>query len=275
MDAQPSTQGVSFRDVIVTLPTWGIGLITALWTLSMALAISVFFIPTLTAFHNTSFQFLIILIPLGSALVAAIGIRRTSTDQIDRLIRRFLEVTILHRFDSWCKSAQTVRSFGLQFPFDRVELLNKHDNNSYAYFQFSKDNHPPRIVGIKTNVFNFEIFTTIPLSELAFSETPVKTVLTQESMDDEKYARLAQHPVFQKFMGIIQGSLNEGYEIKLEILPNADTRVSTLHVSLRLRLRENFLSSPYFKRYLAEDAAIAVGVLFIEYGQSGLQPAGQ
>ena len=245
---------------------------TALWVLSMVFTIAVFFIPALKEFHNTAFQFLIILIPLGSALVAAIGIRRTSTEQIDLLIRRFLEVTVLHRFESWCESAQTVRSFGLQFPFDKVKLLNQNDNSSYAYFEFSKNDQAAHIVGVKTNVFNFEVFTSIPLSDKAFSDTPVKKVLTPDEMDDEKYARLAEHPVFQKFMGIIQGSLNEGYEIKLEISPDATTRLSTLHVSLRQRLRENFLSSPYFKRYLAEDAAIAIGVLFIEYGHSGLQP---
>ena len=42
-------------------------------------------------------------------------------------------------------------------------------------------------------------------------------------------------------------------------------KVSGGDISFRQKLRENFLSSPFLKRYFTEDAAIAVGVLYKEW----------
>jgi hypothetical protein len=129
------------------------------------------------------------------------------------------------------------------------------------------------IVGIKTNVFNFEIFARISI------ETPntinINSAHENILITKENISTISNHPILSQFIGIIQGSASEGYEIKIEFgnpeIREQCTNIS-MHISLRQKLRENFLASPFLKRYFAEDAAIAIGVLFSEWQKSSFWP---
>jgi hypothetical protein len=154
-----------------------------------------------------------------------------------------------------------------------VRLREPSDGRSYAFFEFEWAQAQPRLdavpanVGIKTNVFNFEVFTTLALQP----DCAPRAALADQVIGKGNLAQVAAHPVLRHFIGAIQGSVSEGYEVKVEFLePQAEGQALRMHLSLRQKVRENFLASPFLKRYFAEDAAIVVGVIFNEYRSSGL-----
>jgi hypothetical protein len=272
--SQESSSG-SLKDAIITLPLWGIVMLSLLCGGSLILAAWLAVTAQNDGIKGTAVQLLVILVPLTSAVIASIAIRRTSTAQIDKLINGFLEKTLLQRFSIWCKS--TVPIFTAHgYPFARVSLREPVRGQSYAFYNLGWRNAElaDALVGIKTNVFNFEIFTTLAVQLPAESNIKLKSeswIVTPENVSD-----IQDHPLLYSFFSLIQGSVNEGYMVALDFTPepnNSNPCSGNLFISLRQKMRENFLTSSFLKRYFAEDAAIAVGVLFSEYQQSGLMPA--
>jgi len=218
-------------------------------------------------------QLMVVLIPFSSAIIAATAMRSTSTRQIDRLITGFLEKTLLTRFQAWTNQKNSNNLIGSTYPFESAKLQQSTQDRSYAYFDLTwKDSiHPPAFVGIKTNVFNFEIFTQLTLT-ISPPESPENTSETT-LISSANLKEIAKHPLLRHFMGTLQGAVSEGYDIKVSLgpaTPKADPKQTQIlmHISMRQKLRENFLTSPFLKRYFAEDAVIAVGVLFTEWRDS-------
>lgn len=272
MDQTQPTGANSLKDAIVTLPTWGIALIALLCTGSLALASWLAMTATNDGIKATSVQLLVFMVPLTSAVIASMAIRRTSTKQIDRLITGFLEQTIFQRFETWCSQPSKAIFTDHGYPFSSVKLREPTQGLSYAHFIFKwRDfENESAIVGIKTNVFNFEIFSRLELHlPHTHSATPLRENLV---IDRTRLKETENHQILSSFIGLIQGSVNEGYDVKIEFSPVAekhDHPVIAMRISLRQKVRENFLTSPFLKRYFAEDAAIAIGVLFSEFRTSG------
>ena len=275
MESNQPSGANGIKDAIVTLPAWGIFLIGLLCISSLLTALWLLAFSKEDNLKGNAIQLLIVLIPLTSAVIAAIAIRRTSTRQIDRLVTGFLEETVLERFKSWAHPLQRNGLSDFIYPFSDVKLVSPTQNRSYAYFSFRWREMPQHeaIVGIKTNVFNFEIFARISI------ETPntinINSAHENILITKENISTISNHPILSRFIGIIQGSASEGYEIKIEFgkpeIKEQCTNIS-MHISLRQKLRENFLASPFLKRYFAEDAAIAIGVLFSEWQKSSFWP---
>ena len=275
MESNQPSGANGIKDAIVTLPAWGIFLIGLLCISSLLTALWLLAFSKEDNLKGNAIQLLIVLIPLTSAVIAAIAIRRTSTRQIDRLVTGFLEETVLERVKSWAHPFQRNGLSDFIYPFSDVKLVSPTQNRSYAYFSFRWREMPQHeaIVGIKTNVFNFEIFARISI------ETPntinINSAHENILITKENISTISNHPILSQFIGIIQGSASEGYEIKIEFgkpeIKEQCTNIS-MHISLRQKLRENFLASPFLKRYFAEDAAIAIGVLFSEWQKSSFWP---
>lgn len=272
-DSAPSSNGL--KDAIITLPIWAIVMVALLCGGSLVLAMWLTVTSKNDGIKATSVQLLVLLVPLTSAVIASIAVRRTSTAQIDKLINNFLERTVLQRLTLMC--SQSTNHFTLYgYPFSKVTLRESVNGQSYAYYHlFWKISHYPKaLIGIKTNVFNFEIFTTLPIKipkDNGYIFTKESWLINQQNIEV-----IQNHRILSHFFGLIQGSANEGYVVALELQPqNSDfsNLTGNLSIALRQKVRENFLTSPFLKRYFAEDAAIAVGVLFSEYQKSGLMPS--
>jgi len=273
-DSATPTDSQSIKDITVTLPGWGLWVIASLCLFSLVLAIALVLLSSSDNVKGYAVQLLIVLVPLGSAIIVGIAIRRTSTRQIDILVTGFLEKTVLERFQINCRSSQILSS--RTYPFNAVKLLEPCRGTSYVRYELSwrlwcnQVRHPPAQIGIKCNVFNFELFSELPVQ--IDSNTNV-TNLADEIIDNTiDVTRLTAHPVLSHFMRVLQGSINEGYEAHVSFRPQ-QTRPNSwlMHFSLRQKLGVNFLTSPFLKRYFAEDAAIAAGVLYEEW--LAFQPA--
>lgn len=275
MDQSPAIARDTIKDAIVTLPAWGIAAIATIGLLSLCVALWTAITSTHESIKTAAIQLLLVLVPLASAIVAAIAVRRTSTRQIDQLVTGFLEKTILERFEKWCESPQGISIY--QYPFKSVRLEQATGGRSYAYFVFTWDKpcpEPEVKVGVKTNVFNFEVFSSLRLNLDAPAFSP--ELFEARIFNQGNIAQVAAHPLLKPFIGTFQGSVNEGYELKVSFThetSSSQEMQTWMHVSLRQKVRENFLASPFLKRYFAEDAAILVGVLYSEYRASTLFPA--
>jgi ABC-type sugar transport system permease subunit len=98
----------SLRDSIITLPIWAVVLLALISAVSLVTALWVAATSQNNDIKSAALQTLLVLVPLASAVVAAIAVRRTSTAQIDRLVTGFLEKTMLERFDKWCAAPAQV-----------------------------------------------------------------------------------------------------------------------------------------------------------------------
>lgn len=271
MESDASSRN-TLRDSIITLPVWAVWALGLISAISLGTALWVAATSGNNDIKSAALQLLLVLVPLASAVVAAIAVRRTSTAQIDRLVTGFLDRTMLERFKKWCEAPAQAST--QSYPFGAVRLREPSDGRSYAFFEFDwREPAPasaqPALVGIKSNVFNFEVFTVIALQLGPIA----RGALVGQVIGKSNLAQVAAHPVLKHFIGAIQGSVNEGYEAKVEFLEAADGGDGVrMHLSLRQKVRENFLASPFLKRYFAEDAAIVVGVIFNEYRSSPLLP---
>ena len=259
-----------FKDVIVTLPGWGVVLIAILCFCSLVLAVGLALLSSSDDIRGYAVQLLVVLVPLGSAVIAAIAIRRTSTQQIDDLVTGFLERTLLERLQIQCDHVAADGS--LRYPFRAVRLSRRCRRTSYVTYELQwaatagQPPPPPVEVGFKCNVFNFELFTTLEVP--AETEGIDSGALRHANLilNSATLGQYLNHPVLRHFMGVLQGSANEGYEVHVGFRPAIGQSAGwTMSLSLRQKLRENFLTSPFLKRYFAEDAAIAIGVLYSEW----------
>jgi hypothetical protein len=275
MESPSGTSGV--KDAIVTLPLWGISLLAALCLASLAFAAWLGIFAEEPDLKSDALHLLLVIIPLSSAVVAAIAMRRTSTKEIDALVTAFLDHTLRQRFEAWTSRRAATGAAVLNYPFSQVRLYEPSANRSYAFYMFSDAGRDQLLVGVKSNVFNFEVFATLPLALPAGVAAPSEPLIANSQTLD----RVRAHPIISKFIGITQGSVNEGYEVKFAFSPAGDAPSAAcdhgpatheMHISLRQKVRENFLTSPFLKRYFAEDAAIAIRVLFLEWRSSGLAP---
>lgn len=217
--------------------------------------------------RETAGHLLVVLSPLLLAVVAAIGVRRTSTKEIDRLVATFLDVSVKQRLEMACLSHADT---DFPFPFSRVELARPSNGRSYAQFRlhWAQGQRPPAHVWVKMNVINIEVVARLPVRCPDAAPGPVLETLF---IGDHNLDVLTRHPVLRHFHGTIQGAVAEGYQIRAH-LEGRDAGHAELQLSLRQKLREHFLSSPYLKRYFAEDVTIAIGVIFSEWRTSRLAP---
>lgn len=136
MESNQPSGANGIKDAIVTLPAWGIFLIGLLCISSLLTALWLLAFSKEDNLKGNAIQLLIVLIPLTSAVIAAIAIRRTSTRQIDRLVTGFLEETVLERFKSWAHPLQRNGLSDFIYPFSDVKLVSPTQNRSYAYFSW-------------------------------------------------------------------------------------------------------------------------------------------
>jgi hypothetical protein len=269
----PKEASSSLHDAIVTLPKRTFFLLVAVGSVALGAALWIAAEASSDEIKSAAAHAVVVMLPLMIAIIAAGGIRRTSTRQVDALVDGFLHETVYERFHLWCHTGKSAKP---PYPFRKVERPAPPQGRSYADFRFhwrdlTLAGLPPADVGVKMNVFNFEVLTSFnlrcPVALLA-GATLGNIVIDKHTLDAS-----AAHPLLKMFFGTIQGSLEEGYAVRVTFgTPQSEGGIARLSmlVSLRQKLGVNFLTSPFLKRYFAEDAAIVVGVLYRELIASGL-----
>lgn len=262
-DAQSSVQTSGLQEVIITLPRWVIALLGMLLVLGVLGSTWLALSSSASGVQEVAKSALLILLPLLVMVVAAIGIRRTSTTQVDQLVTAFLERTMLHRFELACTQRETS-----SYPFDAVRLANGTGGRSYARFDLRWAQGSMKgtwaTVAVKMNVMNFEVIAE-PL--LVYQCEP--RVHHTLRIDAQNLGDMLKQPLVSAIPHAVQGSVDEGYKVTVVVGPVGTQQVRA-KLSFRLRLQNHFLASPFLKRYYSEDAAILLGVLHQELQDSKL-----
>lgn len=266
MESQsPSSNSRSntLQETVVTLPLWAIGALSIFVVAAMAAAIALL-IKGPERMHPAAGQMLVVLLPMLFAVVAAIGVRRTSTTEIDQLVARFLERTVQQRLDLACRDHA-----GTDYPFKRADLVRRAAGRSYVRYRLDwvDESQEPVEISIKMNVYNIELVADMRLDARALKQSIEAGV---EFIDRRNLDSFKSHPVLKHFHGCLQGAIEEGYAIRVGIEAEGQNEFR-MGVSLRQKMQDHFLASPYLKRYFAEDLSIATGVMFRELRGSGLQ----
>jgi hypothetical protein len=269
-DSNPTHTASGLHDVIVTLPRPAI--IALAVVLVAAALVSAWMAARATeqGVQEVAKSVLLILLPMLVVVAAAIGIRRTSTAQVDQLVTAFLEETVLERFALACRYHEEH-----PYPFSEVELARETFGRSYVEFRLSANcrrcqQHPqrrlppPTTVWVKMNVINFEVGSSVRL--LWPGPLPADALFDRENL-----TKVFKHPMLHSIAMTIQGSVEEDYKVRAIFESDGDGHVLA-HLSFRQKLRDHFLASPFLKRYYAEDATILVGVLFNELAKATLLP---
>ncbi len=263
MADKPSSSSATagLHEIVVTLPRAAIVALGLLLTASIAASLWLALHAGSDGLRDLAKSVLLVLLPISVVLAAAIGIRRTSTTQVDELVTAFLDRTVATRLQLACAHRGTHR-----FPFDTATLTKPALGRSVAQYRldWSEKRHAPADVWVKMNVINFEIGTEL---ELVWSQgLPQSDFFGPANLDE-----VLDHPVLRSVASSVQGAIEEGYKVRALFAPRGAGRVG-LEISFRQKLGEHFLASPFLKRYYAEDMVILVGVLFRELDEAGLLP---
>lgn len=157
----------------------------------------------------------------------------------------------------------SVRSYPFPPLFTRMERHFSKEITSYCYYHFFDDEDRRFDILVKSNVFNTEIAVALHLAPPPEGRSEAETHDSYTFDSPDAWTRASSNPLVKLAPIAIHGSLAEGYTINVASKAEAD---GGLMVSYRLRqkLQENFLTSPYLRRYFSEDAAIAVYFLYSE-----------
>lgn len=266
-EAHSSPRSNGLHDVIVTLPVAAIVSLCIIVLAAMGISIAVLLRGPDTL-QAPAGQALVVLLPMLFAIAAAIGIRRTSTKQIDELVARFLERSVLDRLRLACHDHANTG-----YPFLRADLIQRACGRSYASYQldWADGFAAPARVDVKMNVFNVELIAELLIDPSALKINVESNV---ELIDRASLNRIKENPLLRSFQASLQGSVEEGYAIRIGIHPQGE-KFAKLQFSLRQKMEEHFLASPFLKRYFAEDLAIVIGVIYNELRDSGLRTAPQ
>jgi hypothetical protein len=155
-----------------------------------------------------------------------------------------------------------VRSYPFPPLFARMERHFSKEISSYCYYHFYDDDDRRFDILVKSNVFNTEIALALHLTSAPPGCSTTATLDSYSFDSPDAWSHAASNPLVKLAPMAIHGSLAEGYTISVESQPEGGGLRASYR--LRLKLKENFLTSPYLRRYFSEDAAIAVYFLYSE-----------
>ena len=143
-----------------------------------------------------------------------------------------------------------------------MERQFRDEITSFCYFHLFDDGGRRFDVLVKSNIFNFELVFNLHLAQRPAGLTAPMAVASYDQSALSQWAVVVENPLMSLASGTMYGSLSEGYTVHLDAV-DIDDGVRVTY-RLRQRTQSNFLTTPYLRRYFAEDAAIAAYYLYAE-----------
>jgi hypothetical protein len=198
----------------------------------------------------------ILLITLSApALTVAVGLAaaaRVRTDDIDRLVTAWLVKTVQEKLSCYLMGAADSPVSRLHPPlFRNVRAYSDPATSSFCLFELIDFDGSPYFLYVKSNVYNVEIGAYFALTGIAGAIPGDPIHIT----DLERWAAYLDDPRVRCVADTLHGSISEGYRIYISGGRNSDGDYVTYR--LRQKLDTGFITSPYTRRYFAEDIAIA------------------
>lgn len=263
------------RDTLLALPRWAAYTAVGLLVLGVIAGIGLLALPGLDeALHATGGQLLVVCLPVLSVAIGVLGASRSSTERIDAMVADYLRGTLKDKLQIYMLHDDAGGLRRSPFPplFGRMDQHYREELTSYCYYRFFDAQARRFDVMVKSNVFNFEVSMRLQLRAMpaGITRDHLSHPYNYHGLGDWPGAQ--DNPLVNLIPGCVHGSLAEGYTVYLDADP--DGAGMSLNLRLRQKLQENFLTSPYLRRYFAEDAAIVAYVFFAEAFGAGLDISG-
>ncbi len=143
-----------------------------------------------------------------------------------------------------------------------MERSFRKEITSYCNYHFFDDHGRRFDMMVKSNVFNIEISLVLRLATPpGLASAPGEQSYGSASLDD--WPTISANPLVALVPVTLHGSLSEGYTIHVGAEAEEGGGLCVTY-NLRQKIRQNFLTSPYLRRYFSEDAAIAAYFLYTE-----------
>jgi hypothetical protein len=256
MDQRDSPSPLS--DNLLALPRWAVGATLGLLALGVALGFTFLIVPNLNnALRSAGGSLLVISLPALALSIGLLGSSWARTERIDAMTARYLYHTVGDKLES-----NLVGSTSNTPRFVRMERRAEKKTTSFCYYSLFDDNNRRFDIFAKSNVFNFEIAMALHLDTVPATIADDMPRKTYQLSSQDEWPAPSTNPLVDLVSSTLYGSLSEGYSILIDArIGNDGVRVV---YQLRQKLQSNFLTSPYLRRYFAEDAAIACHSLYGE-----------
>jgi len=133
-DASATSTGSNLHEIIVTLPRPAVIALAALLLVALGAGGWLALTSQVDNVRDVAKSVLLVVLPMTVVVAAAIGIRRTSTTQVDQLVTAFLEETVASRLALACQHRRAH-----PFPFSRCDMVTGTHGRSYVEFRLTWD----------------------------------------------------------------------------------------------------------------------------------------
>ena len=256
----------ALRDSLLALPPWTALAAVGLLGVGVGAGFVLLLVPHLSdALRGAGGQLLLITLPVLAISVVVVAASRASTKRIDSMVATYVRETIGDKLEAYLVPRKHESEISRRLPplFDSIERHFAKEITSFCeYWLFDKHGRRFDIL-VKSNVFNIEICLVLDLKSAppAAGDTAPHMSYSIDSLDEWSSARA--NPFLGLVSETVHGSLSEGYTVYIEAIDMPDGGISVTY-RFRQKLNENFLTSPYLRRYFSEDAAIATYFFFAQ-----------
>lgn len=248
----------TLNDNILALPRWVVVATLGLLTLGVAFGLALLIVPNLDgALRSAGGSLLVTSLPTLALSIGLLGASWARTERIDAMTARYLYHTVGGKLESNLVGSASDTSL-----FVRMERRAEKKVSSFCYYSLFDDKNRRFDIYVKSNIFNFEIGVTLHLDTGPHTSVHNTRHRSYQLSSQSDWPALLADPLVDIVSSTLHGSLSEGYTIGIDArMENNSLRVL---YKLRQKLQSNFLTSPYLRRYFAEDAAIACYALYKE-----------
>lgn len=254
-----TSDGFELRDSLIALPQRVLLLIAGIPLLAAGLGVYLIFSTKSDSVRTAAILLITLSTPALTVAVGLAGAARVQTDDIDRLVANWLSRAVEKKLSAYLVGVEGMPATPLCPPlFRSIKVFSSRATSSFCLFELVDFDDSRYFLYIKSNIYNVEIATFVAVTG-AVKALPTDPV---HIADLEGFAAHLDDPRVRCVADTIHGSISEGYGIYISGGKNSDGDYVTYRI--RQKLAASFITSPYTRRYFAEDIAIASYWLYSE-----------
>ena len=246
-----ASDGFELRDSLIALPQRLLLLIACIPLVAAGLGVYLLFSETSDSVRTAGIVLITLATPSLTVAVGLAAAARVRTDDIDRLVATWLANTVAEKLSGYLVG--TDKSPGSRlFPplFRHVRAVSDRATSSYCVYEITDFEDRSYFLFAKSNIFNVEIGLFFALTGTARDIPTAPVHLT----DMASWAASRDDPRVMCVADVLYGAVSEGYSVYITNAKNRDGDYVTYR--FRQKLHTQFVTSPYTRRYFAEDFAI-------------------
>lgn len=254
-----ASDGFELRDSLIALPQRVLLPIACIPLLAASLGVYLIFSTASDSVRTAGILLITLSTPALTVAASLAAAARVRTDDIDRLVATWLANTVGEKLSAYLVGKDGSPASRLHPPlFRSIRVCPNDATRSFCLFELTDFDDTLYLLYVKSNIFNVEITAYFALTGIAdpIPNEPIHIA------DLEDLAARLNDPRVRCVADTLHGAISEGYGSYISNGKNSDGDYVTY--KLKQKLETQFITSPYTRRYFAEDIAIASYWLYSE-----------